>query len=80
MLRTIKVANIALMLLLILAAGVTAADTSQLHRGSWPIRHWRNHQPRRTDLTPKESRKIDRLYLKMEREDPNLIAPDFRPK
>ena len=79
-LQTIKVANVALMILLILAARADAANMTQLHPEPWPIRHWRNHQPRRSDLKPEQRRKIDRLYLKIEREDPKLIAPDFRPK
>jgi hypothetical protein len=80
MLRTIKATNIALVILLILAAPADAVDTTQLHPRSWPIRHWRNHQPRRSDLTPEQSQKIDHLYLRIEREEPKLIAPDFRPK
>jgi hypothetical protein len=80
MLQTIKAANIALVILPILAARADAANTTQLHPGPWPIRHWRNHQPRRSDITPEESREIDRLYLEIERENPKLVAPDFQPK
>ena len=38
------------------------------------------HQPRRSDITPEQSRKIDRLYTQIEKDDPQLIAPDFRPR
>jgi hypothetical protein len=79
MLRTIKAANVSLVILLILAARAHAANSTQLHPEPWPIRHWHNHQPRRSDLAPEQSWKIDRLYLKIERKDPKLIAPDFRP-
>jgi hypothetical protein len=48
------------------------------HPGPWPIHHWREYQPRRSDLTPKQSKRIDQLYDKIEKEDPNLIAPDYR--
>jgi len=81
MLQTTKVAKIALVISMILAARAEdAANATQPHPEPWPIWHWRNHQPRRSDLTPEENRKIDRLYLKIEREDPKLLAPDFRPK
>ena len=81
MLRTIKTANVAVALLLVLAARADAANTTQTKQPRpWPIWHWRNHQPRRSDLAPKENRKIDRLYLRIERQDPKLIAPDFRAK
>jgi hypothetical protein len=60
--------------------GAAAQGLPKVHPGPWPIRHWRNHQPRRIDITPGQSRKIDRLYLKIERDNPKLIAPDFRPK
>jgi hypothetical protein len=50
------------------------------HSGPWPIRHWRYHELRRSDLTPEQNRKIDRLYLQLKKENPELIAPDFRPK
>jgi len=80
MLRMTKAAYIAPAILLILATQTNAANTDQLHPGPWPIRHWRNHQPRRSDITLDQSRKIDRLYLKIERDNPKLIAPDFRPK
>ncbi len=56
------------------------ADAALRHPTRWPIRHWRNHQPRRSDIAPEQSEKIDRLYMQMERKNPDLIAPDFRPK
>ncbi len=62
----------------ILVASTSAAyadDAPKLHPTPWPIWHWRNHQPRRSDITPEQSRKIDRLYMQIEKEDPNLIAP-----
>jgi len=80
MLQTSKAASVAVIILLTLGAGSVAANTTQQHPGQWPIRHWRNHQPRRSDITPEQRWKIDRLYLQIEREDPKLIAPDFRPK
>ena len=67
----------------ILAASTTAAyaeDAPQLHPTPWPIWHWRNHQPRRSDLTPEQSRKIDRLYMQIKKEDPGLIPPASRRK
>jgi hypothetical protein len=81
MLQTIKASSVALWVIwLVLAPGAHAANISQLHPGPWPIRHWRNHQPRRSDITPEQSREIDRLYLKIEKKGPGLVAPDFRPK
>ncbi len=56
------------------------ADAALRHPTPWPIRHWRNHQPRRSDVTREQSEKIDRLYMQIERKNPDLIAPDFRPK
>lgn len=67
----------------ILIASATAAyakDAPQLHPTPWPIWHWRNHQPRRSDITPEQSRKIDRLYMQIEKKDPQLIAPASRRK
>jgi hypothetical protein len=78
MLRTIRA--VCLATLVILAAGADAANSTLFHPEPWPIRHWRNHQPRRSDLKLQQIWKIDRLYLKIEREDPKLIAPDFQPK
>jgi len=56
-------------------SGGYAADAPRLHRGPWPIWHWHNHQPRQAqldamhkgDVTPEESREIDRLYMQLER-------------
>ncbi len=67
----------------ILIASTSAAyadDTPKLHPTPWPIWHWRNRQPRRSDVTPEQSRKIDRLYMQIEKEDPQLIAPASRHK
>lgn len=80
MLQIAKGAHIGLAILLIVAAPAVAAAATELHPGPWPIRHWRFHQPRRSDITPQQNKKIDRLYLKIERENPTLIAPVFRPK
>ena len=57
-----------------------AANAAQPQPTPWPIRHWRNHQPRRNNLTPEESKRIDRLYMQMEKQNPGLIAPAFRRK
>ncbi len=62
----------------ILIASTSAAyadGAPKLHPTPWPIWHWRNHQPRRSDITPEQSRKIDRLYMQIEKERPQLIAP-----
>jgi hypothetical protein len=67
----------------ILVASVSAAyadDAPTLHPTPWPIWHWRNHQPRRSDITREQSRKIDRLYMQIEKEDPGLIPPASRRK
>ena len=42
----------------------------------WPIRHWRNHQPLRSDITPAQARAVRRLYRQREKNDPQLLAPD----
>jgi len=67
----------------ILIASMSAAyadDTPKFHPTPWPIWHWRNHQLRRSDITPEQSRKIDRLYMQIEKEDPGLIPPASRRK
>ncbi len=56
------------------------ADVALRHPTPWPIWHWRHHQPRRGDITPEKSRSIDQLYMRIEKKNPELIAPDFRPK
>jgi len=76
--RGLNFAFCAVLLASVVAAGAEEAPT--LHPGSWPIRHWRNHQPRRSDLTPAQNRKIDHLYSRLKEENPPLIAPDFRQK
>jgi hypothetical protein len=80
MLQSLKAANVALVISLISLAHADAADATQPHPGPWPIRHWRNHQPRRSDLTAEQNREIDRLYMRIEREHPKLVAPDFQHK
>jgi hypothetical protein len=57
-----------------------AADASQRHPTPWPIRHWRNHQPLRNDITPQQTREIQRLYMQREQKDPKLLAPRYEKK
>jgi len=64
--------------LLMPAHGIRADEAAVRHPTPWPIRHWRNHQPRRSDLTPVQQRCIDRLYMRIEKANPDLIAPAFR--
>jgi hypothetical protein len=73
------IANILLGAILI-ASAAYADDAPELHPTPWPIWHWRNHQPRHSDITPEQSRKIDRLYMQIEKEDPGLIPPASRRK
>lgn len=51
------------------------------HPGPWPIQHGHNLQPRedqlramqRRDLTPQESREVDRLYEQLEQSSHNIL-------
>jgi len=77
----IGISNVLLGAILIaLTAAAYADDAPELHPTPRPIWHWRNHQPRRGDITPEQSRKIDRLYMRIEKEDPGLIPPASRGK
>jgi len=70
MLHKIGTANIVLCVILLAAASPGYAEDARLHPGPWPIWHWHNHQPtqrqldalHKSDVTPEESREIDRLY------------------
>jgi len=74
-----KTSNIVFGAILLASTSAGYGDNApKLHPAPWPIRHWRNHQPRRSDITPEQSRKIDRLYMRIEKDNPQLIAPDFR--
>ncbi len=77
----IGISNVLLGAILIaLTLAAYAEDAPELHPTPWPIWHWRYHQPRRSDITPEQSRKIDRLYMRIEKEHPQLIAPASRRK
>ena len=76
--RSLNVVFSAALLASVAKAGAT--ETQMSHNGPRPIKHWRFHQPRRSDLTPQQNAWIDRLYLQKEKEHPDLIAPDFRPQ
>jgi hypothetical protein len=52
-----------------------AEDAPPRHPTPWPIRHWRNHQPLRSDITPQQSRDIQHLYMQREQNNPKLVAP-----
>jgi len=51
------------------------------HPGPWPIQHGHNLQPRedqlramqRQDLTPQESREVDRLYERLEQSSQHML-------
>ncbi len=75
------ISNILLGAILIASTSAAYADDApKLRPTPWPIWHWRNQQPRRSDITPEQSRKIDRLHMQIEKEDPQLIAPASRRK
>jgi hypothetical protein len=81
MLHRIGASNIAVcVILLISVSWAYAADAPQRHPSPWPIRHWRNHQPLRSDITPQQARDIKRLYMQREQKDPELLAPRYEKK
>jgi hypothetical protein len=57
-----------------------AQDAPQRHPTPWPIWHWHQHQPTRAelkamhehDVTPEEAREINRLYMQLEGNTPNI--------
>jgi hypothetical protein len=76
MLRKIGASTTLLCLILLASASSgNAEDAAARDPTSWPIRHWRNHQPLRSDITPKQSRNIQRLYMQLEQNNPKLVAP-----
>jgi hypothetical protein len=75
MLYKMSVSNIVFCAILLASASQGyAEDAPQHHLSQWPIWHWHNHQPRqdqlnalhKSDVTPEESREIDRLYMQLE--------------
>jgi len=77
--RIITRSNIAVCAIsLALTPVACAKDAAMLHPGPWPIWNWHNHQPRqdqldamhKRDVTPEESREIDRLYMQLEQRAP----------
>lgn len=69
-------------ILLVLASRGEAEDAPRLDRNPWPIWHWHNHQPRqdqlgamhKNDVTPEESREIDRLYMQLEHDNSKILV------
>jgi hypothetical protein len=61
--------------------GSAEEPKSLAHPGPWPIQHGHNLQPRedqlramqRQDLTPQESREVDRLYKQLEESSQNML-------
>jgi hypothetical protein len=81
MLRIIARSKIALCAIsLALTSVAYAKDAALLHPGPWPIWNWHNHQPRQDqlnamherDVTPEESREVDRLYMQLEQRAPTV--------
>ena len=72
--HTIRFACVAVGALLVVSIGRAEEIKPLPHVGAWPIQHGHNLQPRadqlkamqREDLTPQESREVDRLYQQLE--------------